>query len=79
MENRQAGCCQTKIYEKSDRQSRKFCFKLSWIPVLVIHWPEIGLAVTRQSRPISRATHWAKSSRAQAGQLLVSQSAPLLV
>ena len=56
-----------------------FYFKLSRIPALIIHWPEIGLAVTRQSRPISHATHWAKSSRAQAGQLLVNQSAPLLV
>ena len=79
MKNRQAGCCQTKIYEKSDRQSCKFHFKLSQIPAPVVHWSVIGLADTGQSQPISHASHWAKPSRVQAGQLLDNQSVPFLV
>ena len=46
------------------------------IPTLTIHWSVIGLGDTGQHCPTLRATHWAKSSRGQAGQLLDNQFTP---
>ena len=46
------------------------------IPVLTIHWSVIELGDTGWHRPPLCITHWAKSSRGQAGQLLDNQFTP---
>ena len=46
------------------------------IPTLTIHWPVTGLGDTGRHRPRLRVTHWAKSSRGQAAQLLDDQFTP---
>ena len=46
------------------------------IPVLTVHWSVIGLGDTGRHCPPLHATHWAKSSRGQAGQLLDNQFTP---
>ena len=46
------------------------------IPVLTVHWSVIGLGDTGWHCPTLRATHWAESSRGQAGQLLDNQFIP---
>ena len=46
------------------------------IPALTVHWSVIGLGDTGRHRPPLRVTHWAKSSRGQAGQLLDNQFTP---
>ena len=43
------------------------------IPVLTVHWSVIGLGDTGWHCPTLHATHLAKSSRGQAGQLLDNQ------
>ena len=46
------------------------------IPTLTIHWSVIGLGDTGWHCPPLHVTHWAKSSRGQAGQLLDNQFTP---
>ena len=46
------------------------------IPVLTVHWSVIGLGDTGQHHPPLHITHWAKSPRGQAGQLLDNQFTP---
>ena len=46
------------------------------IPALTVHWSVTGLGDTGQHRPPLHITHWAKSSRGQAGQLLDNQFTP---
>ena len=46
------------------------------IPALTVHWSVIGLGDTGRHCPTLHATHWAKSSRGQAGQLLDNQFTP---
>ena len=46
------------------------------IPTLTVHWSVIGLGDTGQHCPPLHITHWAKSSRGQAGQLLDDQFTP---
>ena len=46
------------------------------IPALTIHWSVIRLGDTGRHCPPLHVTHWAKSSRGQAGQLLDNQFTP---
>ena len=46
------------------------------IPVLTIHWSVIGLGGLGRHCPPLCITHWAKSSRGQAGQSLDDQFTP---
>ena len=48
----------------------------SRIPALTVHWSVTGLGDTGRHRPPLHVTHWAKSSRGQAGQLLDNQFTP---
>ena len=49
------------------------------IPTLTVHWSAIGLGDTGRHCPPLHVTHWAKSSRGQAGQLLDDQFTPILI
>ena len=46
------------------------------IPELTVHWSVIGLGDTGRHCPTLRATHLAKLSKGQAGQLLDNQFTP---
>ena len=46
------------------------------IPALTVHWSVIWLGDTGRHCPPLCITHWAKSSRGQAGQLLDNQFTP---
>ena len=46
------------------------------IPTPTVHWSVIGLGDTGWHCPPLRITHWAESSRGQAGQLLDNQFTP---
>ena len=46
------------------------------IPALTVHWSVIMLGDTGRHCPTLCTTHWAKSSRSQAGQLLDNQFTP---
>ena len=46
------------------------------IPALTVHWSVTGLGDIGRHRSPLHVTHWAKSSRGQAGQLLDNQFTP---
>ena len=46
------------------------------ITMFTVHWSVIGLGDTGRHCPTLRTTHWAESSRGQAGQLLGNQFTP---
>ena len=58
----------------SQRTGHILC--LPRITALTVHWSVIGLGDTGWHCPPLHVTHWAKSSRGQAGQLLDDQFTP---